>query len=61
MDLLDSHTCDKRTSCNLTADKHEIMSYEIHRSHVLIDSIYWALSDFLQLIWAGKPKQMPQC
>ena len=55
VDLLDSHIRNKRTSCNLTADKHEITSYEIHGSHVFIDSIYLALFDVLQLIRAGKP------
>ena len=53
-----SHLRNKRTSCNCTGDKHEIMSYEIHRSHVFIDSIYLALSDVLQLIRTGKPKQI---
>ena len=55
-----SHLRNKRTSCNCTADKHEIMSYEIHGSHVFIDSIYLALSDVLQLIQTGKPKQISQ-
>ena len=59
--LLDYHIRDKRISCNLTAEKHEITSYKIHGSHVFIDSIYLALChDILQLIRAGKPKQMPQ-
>ena len=39
VDLLDSHIRNKRTSCNLTVDKHEITSYEICGSHVFIDSI----------------------
>ena len=60
VDLLDSHIRNKRTSCNRTADKHEITSYEIHGSHVFIDSIYLALSDVLQLIRAGKPNQLSQ-
>ena len=61
VDLLDSHIRDKRISCNLTAEKHEITSYKIHASHVFINSIYLALChDILQLIRAGKPKQMPQ-
>ena len=60
VDLLDSHIRDKRIPCNLTVEKHEITSYEIHGSHVGIDSIYLALCDILQLIRAGKPKQMPQ-
>ena len=44
MDLLSSH--DKRTSCNLTAEKyqHEITSNEIQGSYVFIDDIYLALS-----------------
>ena len=50
VDLLDSHIRDKRTSCNLTADKHEITSKEIHGSHVFIDNNHLALSDILQLI-----------
>ena len=44
VDLLDFHIHDKRTSCNLTADKshwNEITSNEIHGS----DNIYLALSD----------------
>ena len=36
------------------------MGKEIHGSHVFIDSNHLALYDILQLIWAGKPKQMPQ-
>ena len=32
VDLLDSHIRDKRKSCNLTVDKHEITSKEIHGS-----------------------------
>ena len=60
VDLLDSHIRNKRTSSNLTAAKHEITSYEIHGSHVFIDSIYLALSDVLQLIRAGKPNQLSQ-
>ena len=39
VDLLDSYVRNKRTFCNLSADKHEITSYEIHGSHVFIDSI----------------------
>ena len=58
VDLLDSHIRNKRTSCNLTADKHKITSCEIHGSHVFIDSIYLALSDVLQLIRADKPKHI---
>ena len=50
VDLLDSHIRDKRTSCNLTADKHEITSKEIHGSHIFIDNNNLALSDILQLI-----------
>ena len=50
VDLLDSHIRDKRKSCNLTADKHEITSKEIHGSHVFIDNNHLALSDILQLI-----------
>ena len=60
VDLLDSHIRDKRISCNLTAEKHEITSYEIHGSHVFIDSIFLApCHDILQLIRVGKPKKMP--
>ena len=33
VDLLDSHIHDKQTSCHLTADKHEITSYDIRGSH----------------------------
>ena len=58
--LLDSHIRNKRTSCNLTAAKHEIPSYEIHGSHVFIDIFSLALSDVLQLIRAGKPNQLSQ-
>ena len=52
-----THIRDKRTSCNLTSDKHEITSYEIHGSHVFIAFIN-ALPDILQFkVRAGKPKQ----
>ena len=53
-DLLNSHIRDKRTSCNVTADKPEITSYEIHGSHAGF------IAFILQLIRAGKPQQMPQ-